>query len=116
MTWMPVEGAGRLGRSATSEPGAKHSKLYLAGSVLRVLFIAFLLAITVRVAMPQNETIWTAYDTPGDLIRLVLGLAVCAWVAIQLFRVPTDVQSHRTWVYFGVAAVPFAALCLFAVW
>jgi hypothetical protein len=117
MTWMPIDGAGRL---PTSEPTTRAwnipSGLHLAGSVLRVLFIACLLAIIVRVAMPQNETIWTVYETPGDAIRLALGLAVCAWVSVQLFRVPTDSHSHRTWVYFGLAAVPFAALCLFAIW
>lgn len=117
MTWMPAEEAGRL---PTTEPKARVSNIpsgmHLAGSVLRVLFIACLLAITVRVAMPQNETIWTVYDTPGDLIRLVLGLAVCAWVSVQVFNMPTDARSHRTWVYFGMAAVPFAALCLFAIW
>jgi len=119
MTWTSIDGAGASHRS---EPDASQtrfsSRLHFVGTVLRILFVACLLAITVRVAMPQNETIWTAYDTPGDLIRLILGFAVCAWVAVQVFSapMPEDAHSHRTWVYFGLAAVPFAALCLLAVW
>jgi hypothetical protein len=89
----------------------------VAGLILRLVFIACLLAITIRVAMPQSETLWTIYDTPGDVVRLLLGLAVCLWVIFQLFmRPPTDAQAYRTWVYFGLAAVPVAVICLFAVW
>lgn len=90
--------------------------LRVTGSLLRLVFIACLLAITVRVAMPQNELIWTVYETPGDLVRSALGFAVCIWVALQLFWAPNDAQSYRTWVYFGLAAVPFSMICLLAVW
>jgi len=86
------------------------------GTVLRALFIACLLVITLRVSLPQNETIWTAYDTPGDLVRLILGFAVCLWLAIQLFKAPKDAAAYRTWLQFGLAAVPFAVLCLIAIW
>jgi hypothetical protein len=48
--------------------------LRVAAIVLRTLFIALLLVLTLRVSMPQSETIWTAYDTPADLVRLILGL------------------------------------------
>lgn len=75
-----------------------------------------MLVVTVRVSMPQSETIWTAYETPGDLVRMTLGLAVCAWIVIQLFTLPKDAQAYRTWLYLGAAAVPFALLCVFAVW
>jgi hypothetical protein len=102
-------------RSKAPEPGTM-STLRVVGSVLRLVFIACLVAITVRVAMPQNETIWTVYDTPGDLVRMILGLAVCLWIGVQLFRWPTDATSYRTWVYFGLAAVPFAVICLIAIW
>ena len=36
------------------------------------------------------ETIWTVYETPGDLTRLAVGFAVCLWIVIHLFLV------HRT--------------------
>ena len=88
----------------------------MASTVLRALFIACLVVITLRVSMPQNETIWTAYDTPGDLVRMALGLAVCVWLVVQLFTPPKDAHHYRTWLYLGLVAVPFAAICLVAVW
>ncbi|HEX4407182.1 MAG TPA: hypothetical protein VH206_00280 [Xanthobacteraceae bacterium] len=88
----------------------------MAGKILRILFICTLLALAVRVSLPQSETIWTAYETPADLIRFLLGLAMCLWLGFQLLHGPTDAHSYRTWFYLGLAAVPFAMICLFAVW
>ena len=90
--------------------------LRIAATVLRAAFILTLLVLTVRVSMPQNETVWTAYDTPADLVRFLLGLAVCLWLGVQLFQGPSDVSGSRTWLYLGLVAVPFALICLFAVW
>ncbi len=90
--------------------------LRVLGATLRIAFIACLLVLTVRVSMPQNETVWTAYDTPADLVRLLLGLAVCIWLAVQLFRAPKDAQGYRMWTYFGLIGVPFAVICLIATW
>jgi hypothetical protein len=50
--------------------------LRVAAIVLRTLFIVLLLVLTFRVSLPQSETIWTAYDTPADLVRLILGVGV----------------------------------------
>lgn len=80
------------------------------------MFIITLVLVMLRVSMPQNETIWTAYDTPGDLIRMALGFAVCIWLVIQLFNMPKDAAGYRTWLYLGLAAVPFALICLVYVW
>ena len=90
--------------------------LRVAGIALREIFLICLLVITIRVCMPQNETIWTVYDTPGDLVRLALGLVVFLGIAMQLFRLPRDAHGHRVWLYFGLAAIPFALICLIAVW
>ena len=117
MTWMPI-GWARAHIPEPANPSASTIPvgLRVTGSVLRLVFIACLLAITVLVALPQNESIWTVYDTPGDLVRLALGFAVCIWVALQLFWAPDDAQSYRTWVYFGLAAVPLSLICLIAIW
>ena len=97
--------------------GKTPGSLRIAGVVLRALFIVVLVLITFRVSRPQNETIWTAYDTPSDLVRLVLGLAVVAWLVFQLFwGGPRDQQGYRTWFYLGLVAVPFSLICLVAVW
>jgi hypothetical protein len=111
MTWMPTEWARRVTPNQDIP-----TWLRVSGAVLRAVFIACLIAITLRVSMPQNETIWTAYDTPGDLVRIALGLAVCGWIGVQLFRAPKDAHGQRTFLYFGLAAVPFALLCLFFIW
>ena len=107
----------------TGAPGAKASapsqisaRLRIAGALFRTLFIIALIAATVRVSLPQNETIWTAYDTTGDLIRVILGVVVCLWLVYQLFQMPRDSAGYRTWLYLGLAVIPFAAICLFAVW
>jgi hypothetical protein len=92
------------------------ARMRIAASVLRALFIAVLALITILVSLPQNETIWTAYDTPSDVVRLVLGLAVVAWLVVQLFRGPADEGGYRTWFYLGLVALPFSLFCLAAVW
>ena len=96
-------------------PDVSHA-LRFAAMVLRALFIGLLLVLTLRVSLPQSETIWTAYDTPGDLVRLLLGIGVCGWLLYQLFQVPHDADSSRTWFYLGLVAVPFTLITLFAVW
>ena len=95
--------------------GVSHA-LRLAAIVLRTLFIGLLLVLTLRVSLPQSETIWTAYDTPGDLVRLLLGIGVCGWLLYQLFQVPHDAGSSRTWFYLGLVAVPFTLIVLFVAW
>src|SRR6202521_4315898 len=64
-----------------------------AGLTLRSVFVMALAVLTFRVALPQNETIATAYDTPNDLVRLVLGFAVCGWLVFELFRLPRDARG-----------------------
>lgn len=101
----------------TAPPDARiPAGLRIAAIVLRALFLAVLALITLRVSLPQNETIWTAYDTPSDVVRMVLGLAVAAWLVFQLFRGPRDQEGYRTWFYLGLVAVPFSLVCLFAAW
>lgn len=88
----------------------------IAALVLRTVFIVVLILITLIVSMPQNETIWTAYDTPLDVVRLLLGIAVCVWLGIQLFKGPRDRDGYKTWMYLGIFAVPFALICLGYLW
>ncbi|HZC56249.1 MAG TPA: hypothetical protein VE396_09425 [Xanthobacteraceae bacterium] len=90
--------------------------LRIASILLRAAFLFILMALTVRVSLPQSETIWSAYETPGDLIRLWLGIGVCIWLVFQLFHGPSDAHGYRTWLYLGLVAVPFAAICLVAIW
>jgi hypothetical protein len=88
----------------------------VAATLLRTVFICLMIAVTLRVAMPQNETIWTAYDTPLDLVRLLLGIIVSIFLAAQLFYGPKDAHAYRTWLYLGLAAIPIALVLLVVVW
>lgn len=116
MSWMPIGWARHVAPAARS-PGADiPAGLRIVGMVFRTIFIVALVAVTIRVSMPQSETIWTVYETPGDLIRLALGFAVCVGMVIRLFMVPRDPGAYRTWLYLGLAAVPFALICLFYIW
>src|SRR5262249_6437226 len=84
--------------------------------VLRSLSIAVLLALTWRVSSPQSETIWTAYETPGDLVRLILGLAVCLWLVVHLFILPRDPSGYRTWLYLRFIVLPLGLILTIAIW
>jgi hypothetical protein len=88
----------------------------LGGLIVRSLFILVLAVLTARVASPQIETLSTLLDTPDDLVRVVLGLAVCIWCIVNLFILPKDVEAYRTWLYLGVAVLPLSLLCAVVVW
>jgi hypothetical protein len=92
------------------------SSLRVAATLLRTVFICLLIAVTLRVAMPQNETIWTVDDTPLDLVRLSLGVIVSIFLATQLFYGPKDAHAYRTWLYLGLAGVPIGLALLIVVW
>ena len=100
-------------KETSAEPNAR---LRLASFILRTIFIVSLIVVIARVSMPQSETLWTIFDTPGDVVRLLLGMAACAWVAFQLFTMPNDLHAHRTWLRLGVVAVPFVLICILAIW
>lgn len=115
MSSIPVvtdRSAYRRGPAKTS--ASKHH--HVGGFVLRATFIVALMIVIARVSLPQSSSIWTVYDNPGDLARLMLGVAACLWVGLQLFTAPKDPQSYGAWFYLGLAAVPFALICVFGIW
>lgn len=120
MSFIPIgadEWFQRESRTEAALPGSKmERRLQLAGAILRTGFIVSLLVVIARVSMPQSATVWTAYDSPGDLIRVALGFAAFVWIGFQLFAMPKDADSHRMWLYLGLAVVPFALICMIGVW
>ena len=117
MTGMPMNWAHELERPKDKPAVAQIStRLRILGATLRTIFILAILVIIVEVSWPQSETIWTAYDTPADLVRMALGLMVGVWIAVQIFIMPKDAQGYRTWLYLGVVGVPFALICAAALW
>ena len=90
--------------------------LRIAGTVIRTLFMCVLLAVIFRVASPQSETVWSAWETPGDLARIALGVVAAGWVVVNLFIPPKDQAAYRTWVYLGLVLLPLAAIWFYFTW
>ncbi|MGD0851118.1 hypothetical protein [Bradyrhizobium sp.] len=106
-----------LQASPTEKPVPKPSaSVWFGGVFVRTVFLIVLTVITARVASPQMERISSLYETPGDLIRVLLGFGVCAWFIVNLFILPKDAGAYRTWMYLGVTVLPLALLCGFVVW
>jgi hypothetical protein len=102
---------------ATAAPAAKISlRLRIAAIFLRALFVGTLLVVTARVSIPQSETIWSVWETPGDVVRLALGVAVGIWILVHLFMLPKDPEAYRMWVYLGLIVAPFVLLVAIATW
>lgn len=101
--------------SRKPDPGPSAS-VWFGGVAVRTCFLIVLTVLTARVASPQIETIRSVFETPGDLIRVVLGFGVCVWFVVNLFILPKDPGAYRTWLYLGVAVLPLSVLCAFVVW
>jgi hypothetical protein len=104
------------GQKAPEENNPPSSRVRIAGMILRALFIVILFVVTARVASPQTKSFWLAYKTPGDLIRMALGLSVCLWLAVHVFILPKDAEAYRTWLYLGLAVLPLALICAYVIW
>jgi hypothetical protein len=96
--------------------GEMSRTVWFGGLTVRSIFIAILIVITARVASPQIEHIWAIWETPSDLVRVMIGFAVCVWLAVHLFILPKDAGGYRTWLYLGVAILPLSVLCAFVIW
>jgi hypothetical protein len=81
-----------------------------------MVFFGALVVITVRLSSPQSETIWTVYETPGDLIMLALGFALCLWIVIHFFMFPKTAEAYRAWVYLGLVVAPIALAIAIFIW
>jgi hypothetical protein len=88
----------------------------IAALVLRTVFIGILVVLVARVSSPLNETIWSAYETPGDLIRVVVGLVACLWMLYSVFALPKDAEAYRSWIYISLLAGPLALACVIVFW
>jgi hypothetical protein len=90
--------------------------VWLGGLAVRTIFIAILIVVTARVANPQMEHIWSLWETPGDVVRVALGVAVCGWLLVHIFILPKDAAGYRTWLYLGLAILPLSLLCAVVIW
>jgi len=100
-------------RKAESRPPAH---VWFGGVAVRTLFLIVLTIMTARVASPQIEHLTSVYETPGDLIRVLMGVGVCAWFIVNLFILPKDAGAYRIWMFLGLAVLPLSVLCAVVVW
>jgi hypothetical protein len=91
-------------------------RLRIAGLVLRTLLIGIFVVLVAHVSSPLNETIWSVYETPGDLIRVVVGLVACLWMLFHVFKLPEDAEAYRIWTYLGLVVAPLALVCVIVFW
>ncbi len=112
--WFRFAGRGRHGKRGTE--ATIPTGLRILAIVLRALFIGALVAVTVLVSSPQSENLASVYESPGDLIRLALGFAVCLWIVSHLFMLPRTTEGYRTWVYLGLVVAPFAWVVAIVIW
>lgn len=107
--------ANQSGRA--TKPESKPTRpVWIGGIAVRTLFLILLTLITARVASPQMERLTSIYETPGDLIRVLMGVGVCSWFLINLFKLPKDPGAYKTWMYLGFAVIPLAILCAVVIW
>jgi hypothetical protein len=100
----------------SAAPRAPSGRLRVAGLALRGVFILLLAIIIARVSLPQSEDMSSVYETPGDLVRVLLGAVVCVWIIWQAFRLPKDADAYRSWLYISLIGIPFALIILVATW
>lgn len=90
--------------------------LRIVGAALRLLIILALVVLTARVSAPQSKTLWSVYEAPLDLLRLVLGASVCVFIGTRMFVGLSNHEASRTWAYLGMIVLPFTIICILAVW
>jgi hypothetical protein len=86
--------------------------VWIGGVTARTLFLLILTVLTARVASPQIERLSSLYETPGDLIRVALGFAVCMWFIVNLFILPKDAGAYRTGCTSGWPSFPYPCFAL----
>ncbi len=104
----------RKAENPTSKPPSSY--VWAGGVAVRTIFLIVLTVLTARVASPQMERLSSIYETPGDLVRVLMGAGVCAWFIVNVFKLPKDAGAYRTWMYLGLAVLPLSLLCAFVVW
>jgi hypothetical protein len=101
---------------AQTTPVTHSARLKAVGIAFRSLLLLVLFLMAARVSAPQHLG-RTWYDIPlGDMIRGALGIAFCVWMLVELFILPKDPASYRTWMYLGVTLLPLGVVCLIVVW
>jgi hypothetical protein len=115
-TGLPRNAPGAASGTRPKSAPAVSSRMRAVGLALRGVFILLLAVTIVRVSLPQSEELMTVYETPGDLVRVLLGASISFWIVWQAFRLPKDAEAYRTWLYISLVGIPFTLICLYYTW
>ena len=70
---MPANIEAPRGPPQSLSPSHVSPGLRALGLGLRAVFILLLAIVIARVSLPQSEKLMSVYETPGDLVRVLLG-------------------------------------------
>jgi hypothetical protein len=81
----------------------------VAGTVCRSVFLIGLVPITARISLPDSLSRGAlAHLSAADFVRAGIGIAVCIFLLVQLFRRPRDDHGYKAWSFIGLALVAVA--------
>jgi hypothetical protein len=76
----------------------------IAGTLFRSIFLVAIAIITAWISLPDSlSAAALAHFSAADFVRAAVGVAICAFMAIELFRRPKDDHGYKAWVYIGLA-------------
>jgi hypothetical protein len=88
-------------------------RLKLAGMLFRSLFLIVLIVVTARISLPETLNSGTlAHFALADFARMAIGITVCVFLFVQLFRRPIDDNGYKVWSYIGLALTSLLLLVL----
>jgi hypothetical protein len=92
-----------IGRPHVSPATAVPNVVKFVGSVVRSIFIVALIAVTWSVSIPQHMSATAfAHLSFGDIVRALIGLAICGGMVVELARPPKDDEGYKAWIFIGI--------------
>ncbi|MGA2126292.1 MAG: hypothetical protein ABSG76_09080 [Xanthobacteraceae bacterium] len=85
----------------------------IAGTLCRSAFLIIIMLVTAHISLPgsMSSAVFT-HLAAADFIRAAIGIAVCVFLLVQLFRRPQDEHGYKAWTLIGLA---LAAVAVFIV-
>jgi hypothetical protein len=87
----------------------------MLGFTLRGGFILLLAILAARATLPQKARLRAVHEAPADLLRVVLGAIVFAWVLWQSVALGERAGAYRASLRIALAGVPLALIFVIAI-
>jgi len=111
MRYVGVENAGEAPAATQRESVPISWKI--AGTLFRSIFLIVVMLVTARISLPgsMSSAVFT-HLAAADFVRGAIGIAVCVFLLVQLFRKPQDEHGYKTWTLIGFALAAVAAFVI----